>query len=132
MAERGESSAEGTEEREERVAGVGVLALFPCLVLVVDASYEEVEVGDGGFEGFGPAGGGGEGGDWAELAHGRWRSVRYGVVLCDGWLYVRMHRWCCAFQDAGWSFVVLAVVACCVNANGSATTVSVACDVGHK
>lgn len=132
VAERSESSAESAEEGEERLAGVGVLALFPCLVLVMDAGYEEVEVGDGGLEGFRPASGGGEGGDWAELAHGWWRFVRYGVVLCDGWLYVRMCRRCCAFRDAGWSFVVLAVVACCVNANRPATTVSVARDVVHK
>jgi len=38
-------------------------------VLGVDAGYEEVEVGDGGLEGFEPAGRGGEGGDRAELAH---------------------------------------------------------------
>lgn len=50
-------------------------------VLGVDAGYEEAEIGDGGLEGFGPAGGGGEGGDWAELTHcGGWMCVGLVVV----------------------------------------------------
>lgn len=86
VAKGRQSSAESAEQRDEGATGivgvgVGGFGFFPGDVLGVDAGYEEAEIGDGGLEGFGPAGGGGEGRDWAELAH-------CGGLSCNGWVFV--------------------------------------------